>query len=410
MAETLQLSRNTKVYIRDYDSVNTGGSSSTWWEVPVLDGYAFSQATESVEITLTEAADSNNRSRRGRLAFNTALAPVEWSLTTYIRPFKSAGGRTSTVGGFVDNVGGVVHAIEEPLWAYMVMGAGETYVANNGGARVAGNNWGSTNSGLYSNTNFMTIDFGKSNKTALRTFELYFAMSSTGNSAAPDTVYRLNDAVVGGVTLDFDIEGIAQLQWTGFAKNITSSNSFPTALTTANSVTEALNSTNTFIRNRLTTANISTTMPEFGGSTGTPKFYNVVLTGGSITIENNITYLTPEELAKVNIPLGHVTGTRSVSGTFTAYLDDDYAANSSGALFRNMTANTNASRNDFPITFSIGGASSPKVEFVFPDCHLEIPTHSVEDVISLEVNFNALPSAISNTDEMQVRYYGVTPA
>ena len=410
MAETLQLSRNTKVYIRDFDTTLSGNGSSTWWEVPVLDGYAFSQATESVEITLTEAADSNNRSRRGRLAFNTALAPVEWSLTTYVRPFKSAGGRTSTVGGFVDNAAGVVHAIEEPLWAYMVMGAGETYVANNGGARVAGNNWGSTTSGLYSNTNFMTIDFGKSNKTALRTFELYFAMSSTGNSAAPDTVYRLNDAVVGGVTLDFDIEGIAQLQWTGFAKNITSSNSFPTALTTANSVTEALNSTNTFIRNRLTTANISTSMPEFGGTTGAPKFYNVVLTGGSITIENNITYLTPEELAKVNIPLGHVTGTRSVSGTFTAYLDDDYAANSSGALFRNMTANTNASRNDFPITFSIGGASSPKVEFVFPDCHLEIPTHSVEDVISLEVNFNALPSAISNTDEMQVRYYGVTPA
>jgi hypothetical protein len=327
-----------------------------------------------------------------------------------MRPFKSAGGRTSTVGGFVDNVAGVVHAIEEPLWAYMVMGAGETFVANTGGARAAGNNWGSTTSGLYSNTNLMTIDFGKSNKTALRTFELYFAMASTGNSAAPDTVYRLNDAVVGSVTVDFDIEGIASLQWSGFAKNITSSNSFPAALTTANSVTEALNSTNTFIRNRLTTASISTSMPEFGGTSGTPKTYNVILTGGSITIENNITYLTPEELARVNIPLGHVTGTRSVSGTFTAYLDDDYAANSSGALFRNMTANTNAARNDFPITFSIGGASSPKVEFVFPDCHLEIPTHSIEDVISLEVNFNALPSDIANTNEMQVKYYGVTPA
>jgi hypothetical protein len=412
MAETLQLSRNTKVYIRDFDSTLTGANNSgVWWEIPVLDGFAFSQATESVEITLTEAADSNNRSRRGRLAFNTALAPVEWSFSTYVRPFKSAGGRTATVGGFVDNVSGVVHAIEEPLWAYMVMGAGEVYAANTGGAtRVAGNNWGSTTSGLFSNTNLMTVDFGKSNKTALRTFELYFSMSSTGNSAAPDTVYRLNDAVVGSVTIDFDIEGIATLQWSGFAKNITSSNSFPAALTTANSVTEALNSTNTFIRNRLTTANISTTMTEFGGSTGTPKFYNVVLTGGSITIENNITYLTPEELAKVNIPLGHVTGTRSVSGTFTAYLDDDYAANSSGALFRNMTGNTSASRNDFPITFSIGGASSPKVEFVFPDCHLEIPTHSIEDVISLEVNFNALPSDIANTNEMQVKYYGVTPA
>lgn len=410
MAETLQLSRNTKVYIRDFDSTLTGANNSgVWWEIPVLDGFAFSQATESTEITLTEAADSNNRSRRGRLAFNTALAPVEWSFTTYVRPFKSAGGRTASVGGVVDNVSGVVHAVEEPLWAYMVMGAGETYTANTGGARAAGNNWGSTSSGLYSNTSFMTVDFGKSNKTALRTFELYFAMSSTGTASSPDTVYLLNDAVVNAVTLDFDIEGIAQLQWSGFAKNITSSQTYPAALTSANSITEAVNSTSTFIRNRLTTANVGTAMAAFGATGGNTKYYNIILTGGSITIDNGITFLTPEELGKVNIPLGHVTGTRSISGTFTAYLDDDTAANSSGALFRNMVANTSVSRNDFPITFSIGGASVPKVEFVMPDCHLEIPTHSIEDVISLEVNFNALPTDISNTNEMIIRYYGATP-
>lgn len=411
MAETLQLSRNAKVYIRDFDSTLTGANNSnTWWDIPVLDGYAFSQATESVEITLSEAADSNNRSRRGRLAFNTALAPVEWSITTYVRPFKSVGGRSATVGGFVDNAAGFTHAVEEPLWAYMVMGAGELFTANVGTARAAGNNWASTSTGVYSTTSNLTIDFAKSNKTALRTFEMFFAMSSTSNTAAPDTVYKLSDAVVNSVTIDFDIEGIAQLQWSGFAKNISHSNTFPTALTTALKVDEAINSTNSFIRNRLTTANVSTTMAEYGGSVGTPKFYNIILTGGSITIENNITYLTPEELAKVNIPLGHVTGTRSVSGTFTAYLDDDMAANSSGALFRNMVANTTKDRNDFPITFSIGGASAPKVEFIIPDAHLEIPTHSIEDVISVEVNFNALPTDIANTNEMSIKYYGLTPA
>jgi len=411
MAETLQLSRNAKVYIRDFDSTLTGSNNSnTWWDIPVLDGYAFSQATESVEVTLTEAADSNNRSRRGKLAFNTALAPVEWSLTTYVRPFKSAGGRTTSVGGYVDNAVGYVHAVEEPLWAYMVMGAGETFAANVGTARAAGNNWGSTSTGVYSTTSNLTIDFAKSNKTALRTFEMYFAMSSTGNTSAPETVYKLTDAVVNAVTIDFDIEGIAQLQWSGFAKNISHSNTFPAVLTTANSVNEAINSTNSFIRNRLTTANVSTTMAEFGAVGGNPKYYNIVLTGGSITVENNITYLTPEELAKVNIPLGHVTGTRSVSGTFTAYLDDDTSANSSGALFRNMVANTTKDRNEFPLVFSIGGASSPKVEFNIPDAHLEIPTHSIEDVISVEVNFMGLPSDITNTNEMTVKYYGLTPA
>lgn len=411
MAQTLQLSRNTKVYVRDFDSTLTGANNSnTYWEIPVLDGFAFSQGTESTEITLTEAADSNNTSRRGRLAFNTALAPVEWSLSTYVRPFKSAGGRTTTVGGFVDNVSGVVHAIEEPLWAYMVLGAGETYAANNGGVRAAGNNWGSTTQGVWANTSFLEIDFDKSNKTALRTFELIFAMASTGNSAAPDTVYRITDAVVNAVTIDFDIEGIATLQWSGFGRTISGSNTMPAgSFTTANTINEAVNSTNSFIRNRLTTVNVGTTDTAFGAVSGSSKYYNVILTGGSITIDNGLTFLTPEELGKVNIPLGHVTGTRSVSGTFTAYLDDDFTANSSGALFRNMVSNTSLARNNFDLLFSIGGASSPKVEFSFTDAHLEVPTHSVEDVISLEVNFNALPSDIANTNEGTIRYYGITP-
>lgn len=411
MAETLQLSRDTKVYVRDFDTTIGANNSHTFWEIPVLDGYAFSQGTETTEITLTEAADSNNRSRRGRLAFNTALAPVEWSITTYVRPFKSAGSRTNTSGVLVDNTSGFTHAVEEPLWAYMVLGAGETFQANTGSAntRAAGNSWGNTSTGVWSNTTYMEVDFDRSNKTALRTFELIFAMSSTGNSAAPDTVYRITDAVVNAVTIDFDIEGIAQLQWSGFGRTIASSNIMPTAFVTANTISEAVSSTNTFIRNRLTTVSISTNETAYGGSAGSAKTYNVILTGGSITIDNGITFLTPEEIGKVNIPLGHVTGTRSVSGTMTAYLDDDYASNSSGALFRNMTSNTSLSRNAFNLVFSIGGASSPKVEFSLPKAHLEIPMHSIDDVIGLEVNFSGLPSSISSTDEATIRYYGLTP-
>ena len=38
---------------------------------------------------------------------------------------------------------------------------------------------------------------------------------------------------------------------------------------------------------------------------------------------------------------------------------------------------------------------------------LEIPTHSVEDVVSMEVNFHALPQDIADTDELTVLYKGV---
>ena len=33
-------------------------------------------------------------------------------------------------------------------------------------------------------------------------------------------------------------------------------------------------------------------------------------------------------------------------------------------------------------------------------CHLEVPTHSIDDVISLETNFHALPSTIGGTNEI----------
>ena len=73
--------------------------------------------------------------------------------------------------------------------------------------------------------------------------------------------------------------------------------------------------------------------------------YNVTLTGGNITIENSLTYLTPETLGSVNLPLGHVMGTRSVSGNFTCYLDD--RANGSLALFENLQESRGVITNAF---------------------------------------------------------------
>jgi hypothetical protein len=42
----------------------------------------------------------------------------------------------------------------------------------------------------------------------------------------------------------------------------------------------------------------------------------------------------------------------------------------------------------------------------FPTCHLEIPTHSVEDIISVETNFHALPSTIDGADDAKITYTG----
>ena len=85
--DTLYFSRDTKMYVKIGSSV---------WEIPLLDGFSFSQANNSTEVVLAEMEDSSGVSKRGRRVFNDSLAPVEWSFSTYARPFKSAG--TNTAG------------------------------------------------------------------------------------------------------------------------------------------------------------------------------------------------------------------------------------------------------------------------------------------------------------------------
>ena len=63
--------------------------------------------------------------------------------------------------------------------------------------------------------------------------------------------------------------------------------------------------------------------------------------------------------------------------------------------------------NSFTTTFKVGGASgTPRLEINLPTCHVEIPSHSIDDVISLETTFQALPSTITSADEAALVYVG----
>jgi len=63
--------------------------------------------------------------------------------------------------------------------------------------------------------------------------------------------------------------------------------------------------------------------------------------------------------------------------------------------------------NEFELKFDVGGTSStPRLEFQIDRCHLEIPSHSIDDVISLETNFHGLGSSIGEADEMTLKYVG----
>ena len=89
------MSRDAKLYV----TLETSGSV---WQVPILEGFSFSQASESSDITLTEANSSAGTSRRGKKTFNTGLAAAEFSFSTYVRPFKTGG--TGVTGHASDTV------------------------------------------------------------------------------------------------------------------------------------------------------------------------------------------------------------------------------------------------------------------------------------------------------------------
>ena len=311
-----------------------------------------------------------------------------------------------------------------------------------------------TSESTTSDATDLDINFYDSSRAALGTFDLYYVFS---DRSAGRLLYKLENAVVNEASIDFDIDGIAQINWSGMAGQIkevptglgagqfTAAIGFPnpaaagaiwidtddsdkfymsTATTNAAAswyaaIDEGTTDTGNFIRNRLTqltlapesTFQSTTTFTNAAGSSDSYETsYSVALTGGNVTISNNISYLTPEELGKVNQPIEHVTGTRTITGSATCYLaSSDAATNKSKDLFKDLVADVNTVINKFAITLQVGGTDTtkPRFQISLPTAHLEIPSHSIEDVISLETNFHGLGSGVGEGDEVTLKYIGV---
>ena len=368
------------------------------FEIPILEGFSFSQATNTAEVTISEATRAG-KSRRGRKMFNNSLAPVEFSFSTYARPFKSAGTGT----GKAHNTAHTAVAVEAPLWA--MLSAADTYdpaslqvfdrVAGSDGSE--GNVITSTTAGDASTSATMTVDFARSDVPQLcTTAKLTFEIEEEDDGGV--LKYELDEAVMNECTMDFDIEGIATLSWSGMAKSITEGSN---ATAIAPDVTEGSGiggaKSAGFIQNRLSTVTVGGS-----GSGSILGAYNITLTGGSITISNNLTFLTPEEIGRVNTPIGHVTGTRTISGSLTCYLD--HATAGSADLFEDLAASTNLINNSFDLGINIGGTTGPAVQFNADHANLQIPTHSFDDVVSVEITFDALPNALDDADDLTVVY------
>ena len=392
-------------------------TAANTFRIGVLDGYSFSQGSESTDVTINEAGSAPNR---GSKRFNDALPPAEWSFGTYVRPFKH--------GAASFRADGTYDMVENILWSAL---------AGTGLSDASG-------SALATSTvtdNGELVDFVESDVHELMKLNIFFALENT--------TYRLNDAQVNQAEIDFSIDGIAQITWSGNATTIdqvTTAYEDPSkyqieaydadgaSLThssgTTDTYTENYNFADTvgpsdadYLRNKLSSLYLDADAQGGGASSGglDDRTYDINITGGSISIANNVTYVTPETIGIVDKPIGSFTGARTITGSLTMYLDTK--SNGSNQLLTDLAGATDLVTNVFDMRLYMGVAgavgsdgdamgsddfTAPGVEFNMPRCHLQVPTIETGDLISTTVEFAAHGSDLLTGDEMKVKYLGST--
>lgn len=485
-----------------YTSSTTLNEANTW-EIPLLNDFSYSQSTETSDITVNEAGSAPVR---GGLRFSNALNPVEWTMSTYMRPYKlptttgvvatfTAAGTVATAAqgktfyNVTSNAGTgtpitVSVAIGSTATAY---GVNVTVTLVDGGTGWAGTNTitipGSLLGGVNT-TNDMTITVStvttrSAHHRALErilwhglvspdqgpnwvsnteasgdgtSFDVDFSASNAHKFAtltfyikADSVYYRVSGVQVNQAEVDFSIDTLGQITWSGFGLSLSKLDMAPKGTSTTGIRVAEYNATPVlsgltssldmdYVIQKYTTMVIRDNRNSSYSASHGQKYYYIPITGGSVTINNNITYLTPESLGIVNTPIGSFTGTREITGSVTAYLKTGGTGTGNtatqadaydvGKFFEDMLTNTSETTTSFNVSFTAGGASTsvtdPIVTFNIPNAHMSIPTVDVQDVISATIDFKVLPSGTQNgttgdipgdltaTNEMTVIYKGIT--
>lgn len=388
---SLYFSRDTKLFVKSPATFGeTDHASPSHHEIRILDGFSFSQSDNSTEITPNEGVVSSTLNRNTH-KFRTSNNPVDFSFQTYARPYKSTSTRDTVLEGDTDplntfaTTAAPVTAPEMILWA---MFAGCNQINDSGTYR--------TPKGVTTvpTTTTTKVQFSNSNiPRAYEGFELIFQIEE-GDKPVPGSfsTYTITKPIITECTIDFDLEGLATYTWTGQGATLINVEGQNGISATANTtINEGINTAN-FIQNKLSSVVIDPPSGPASVALNSGSNYTLVLTGGSITLSNNVTYLTPDEISRVNNPFTHFLGTLGVSGNITAYVEK--GVNNSSDLFRDLSTSTNRTQN-VALAITIGSGSSENVTFNIDNAHLELPTTNIEDVISVDIPFVGLSSNIS---------------
>lgn len=217
-------------------------TATNCFELQVLEGLSFSQNTAVDTVTLNEAGAAPVRGQR---SFNTALEPVDFTFSTYIRPH---------------NTGSLVTCEESYLWNAF---AGPAKIGSTTPIPAA---WVEAASAG-------TLSFEQSNKHQLQAFGLIILFDSGG--------YVIDNCALDSATVDFGIDAIAAVAWAGkgSAIRVLSASQASTATpvefsgadfagTTVTDKALAKNTAARFITNKLSTLVVNDGINDFSTITG----------------------------------------------------------------------------------------------------------------------------------------------
>jgi len=396
MSCNLNLQRDSKIFYSTVDidsgAAVTAMTPSNTCEIEVLAGYAVSQSATTQDITTLESGLTPDRSVK---RYNTAFNPAEWNFQCYLRPTNAEDGTD------VSSTGNVKPVADWFMWQAAL---NNTAPASGTAERSAWQDTAKYTTALRAasaNTSSHNPNFAVAQEN-----HLYIKMDNV--------FYQIANAAINEASVDAAIDSIATTTWSGFGTdlieltgvkrnnavsvfggvlndgtsvsangnvaNLSNAASFHSwsSYNVAGSIT-----TSRFIKNRLSTVELHHT-PEGGADVS----YTFPVTSLSWTINNNITYLTPEELNTLNVPIGNFAGSRTVTGSLSAYLR--HGDNESARFLREIVNDSRVSHSSGAnANLKVGGATGPYVAFYHPSVQYDFPTHAIEDVISIQVAFQA---------------------
>ena len=407
---SLNLQRNSEVFLSTVDILNgaaiTDLRPTNTWKLEVLAGFAVTSSSATQDITSLESGTDPDRSQQ---RFNTAINPVDWNFQTYLRPTGAeTGAAANTTTAATNQTGNVKPLADWFMWQSMVSNTkvtgGSDGTADERSVWATGGKLQTTNVAAATGSHSTRSNFS----TAVEN-HLYFKLDNV--------IYQVSNATVNQATVDAGIEEIATTTWAGFGttlKEVTGSardvavSVFGGVLNSGSSITANSNfqtmshtatvlaayhpynqmnvagasGTNSFIKNRLSTIEFH----HKATAGGSDEKFTFPVTALSFDYNNNITYLTPEELSSLNEPIGQFTGTRAITGSATMYLRTGDLE--SAGFLRNISEDSRtSSAQTSNANLIIGGATAPYVAFQLDACQFEFPQLATEDVISMTVNF-----------------------